>query len=127
MENLQYNQGTKNRSGSKRAASTCVLSAVAAATALTLGPASAQAEDAAPPSRIDALFNLEFSNEYLTPRGMIVHDKGLTFQPLVLGLVNLYRGDSFINDVTFVPGVWNDFSTSQVSVHAPYGSSPKTT
>jgi len=62
----------------------------------------------------------------LTPRGMLVHEDGLTFQMLVLGLVNLYKGDTFINDVTLVPGIWNDFSTEGVSVHAPFGSSPKT-
>lgn len=103
--------------------STCVSVAMIVA---VFSLAKLKAADAPPPSRINALFNLEFSNEYLTPRGMIVHDQGLTFQPLLLGLVNLYRGDSFINDVTFVPGVWNDFSSSPVSVHAPFGSKPKT-
>src|SRR5579859_3234610 len=126
MENLQYKPGAKTRKASKRAASTCVLGAVTAATTLAMAPTIAKAQAAAAPSRVDALFNLEFSNEYLTPRGMIVHDKGLTLQPLLIGLVNLYKGDSFINSVTFVPGVWNDFSSSGVSVHAPYGSLPKT-
>ena len=103
------------------------------AAALTLIAASklpcapVRAADGPPPSRLDALVNLELSNEYLTPRGMIVHDKGLTFQPLVLGFANLYKGDGLINGVTFVPGVWSDFSTSPVSVHAPFGSEPKTT
>ena len=126
MENLLYKHGTKDGKVSKRAASACVLGAVAAATSLTMVPGNALAQEAAAPSRVDALFNLEFSNEYLTPRGMIVHDKGLTLQPLLLGLVNLYKGDSFINNITFVPGVWNDFSSSGVSVHPPFGSTPKT-
>lgn len=126
MENLQYKPGAKNRKASKRAASTCVLGAVAAATTFTIAPNNAAAGDTPPPSRVDALFNLEFSNEYVTPRGMIVHDKGLTLQPLLIGLVDPYKSDSFINSVTFVPGVWNDFSSSGVSVHAPYGSLPKT-
>lgn len=77
-------------------------------------------------SRVNALMNFEFSDKYLTPRGMIVHDDGLTFQQLTLGLFNLYKGDSFINDVTLVGGVWNDFSTEGVSEHAPFGSNPKT-
>lgn len=64
-----------------------------------------------PPSRVNLLMNFEFADKYLTPRGMIVHEKGLTFQHLLLGLVNVYKGDSFINDVTLVPGIWNDFST----------------
>src|SRR6266849_4222805 len=86
-----------------------------------------QAADAPPPpSRVDALVNFEFADKYLTPRGMLVHESGLTFQMLVLGLVNVYKGDTFINDITLVPGVWNDFSSKGVSVHAPFGSSPKT-
>jgi len=85
-----------------------------------------QAADAPPPSRVDALVNFEFADKYLTPRGMIVHDDGLAFQMLVLGLVNLYKADTFINDITLVPGVWNDFSTKGVSIHPPFGSKPKT-
>ena len=81
---------------------------------------------APPPSRTDALVNFEFSDKYLTPRGMIVHDSGLDFQNLVLGFFNLYKSDSFISDVTVIPGVWNDFSSDGVSIHAPFGSSPKT-
>ncbi|HTH46477.1 MAG TPA: hypothetical protein VMB21_03100, partial [Candidatus Limnocylindria bacterium] len=62
----------------------------------------------------------------VTPRGMLVRDKGLTVEPLFLAFVNLYKSESFINDVTLVGGVWNDLGTSQVSVHGPYGSQPKT-
>jgi hypothetical protein len=122
MENVPYAAETRRLAAA-------LLGALAAATGLILAPAEAIAEDAAaapPPSRVDALFNLEFSNEYLTPRGMIVHDKGLTLQPLVIGLVDLYKSDCFINSLTFVPGVWNDFSSSGVSIHPPFGSSPKT-
>ncbi len=83
-----------------------------------------RAED--PPSRVHALLNFEFSDKYLTPRGMIVHEDGLTFQQLALGFFNIYSGDSFINDFTLVGGVWNDFSSSGVSKNAPFGSEPKT-
>jgi hypothetical protein len=126
MENVPNKRATTSKNASKKTGSTCLLGAVAAATTLTMVPASTRAADAPPPSRVDALFNLEFANEYVTPRGMIVHDKGLTLQPLLIGLVDLYHSDSFINSVTFVPGVWNDFSSSGVSIHAPYGSNPKT-
>ncbi len=95
---------------------------LAAGATATVSPA--QAEDA--PSRVHALFAVELANEYVTPRGMLVRDKGLTVEPLFLTFVNLYKGDSFINDVTLVGGVWNDLGTSQVSVHGPYGSQPKT-
>jgi len=57
------------------------------------------------------LYNLEFANEYVTPRGMIVRDKGVTFQPLFLTFANLYKGEGFLNDVTLVLGVWNDFGS----------------
>lgn len=116
---------SKTKSKTSRAAKQCALGTLAAsAAALALAPSVIHAEDA--PSRVNFLANFEFSNEYLTPRGMIVHDQGLAIQPLLLGLVNVYHGDSFINDVTLVPGVWNDFATKPVSEHAPFGSDPKT-
>src|SRR4051794_19985276 len=95
-----------------------VVSLLGGLTALNV--VSTHASDAPPPSRVDALLNFEFSDKYLTPRGMIVHEKGLTFQQLALGFFNVYKGDSFINDFTLVGGVWNDFSSSGVSVHAPF-------
>lgn len=108
------------------ASSKYVLGALAALAALPLAATEARADGPPPPSRVNALVNFEFSDKYLTPRGMIVHDHGLAFQTLVLGLVNVYKGDGFINDVTLVPGVWNDFSSEGVSIHPPFGSQPKT-
>src|SRR5258708_23026979 len=99
---------------------------LAAALSVSAFLLTSRAADAPPPSRVDALVNFEFSDKYLTPRGMLVHESGLTCQMLVVGLVNLYKGDTFINDVTLVPGIWNDFSTKGVSVHPPFGTNPKT-
>jgi hypothetical protein len=83
--------------------------------------------EAPPPgSRINLLLNVEFASEYVTPRGMIVRDDGLTIQPLLLAFVNLYKGDGFINSLKFVGGVWNDFGTDGVSIHPPFGSGDKT-
>jgi hypothetical protein len=73
------------------------------------GPA-LMAEDAPPPSKVHALFNLEFSDKYLTPRGMIVQDQGLVFQPLFLAFASIYSSDNF--SITAVGGVWNCFGTS---------------
>jgi len=88
-----------------------------AAAALPLA-GTANAEEAVtppppPPSRVHALVNFEFSDKYLTPRGMIVQNEGLVFQPLVLGFANLYNGeeDDFLKSVTLVGGVWNCFGT----------------
>ncbi|MBC8001185.1 MAG: hypothetical protein H7X97_01240 [Opitutaceae bacterium] len=75
----------------------------------------AAAEAAAPPpppSRLNVLVNFEFSDKYLTPRGMIVQDEGVVFQPLILGFANVYKDDSFLNDVTLVGGFWNCFGSS---------------
>src|SRR6266567_6432667 len=128
MENLMYETNAEHKITPRRKNLSTQRSAIGVALLVNLAllARNTQAGDAAPPSRVNVLFNMEFSNEYLTPRGMIVHDKGLTFQPLLLGLVDLYKSDSFINSLTFVPGVWNDFSSSGVSIHPPFGSQPKT-
>ncbi len=100
------------------------LIAVAALPALITAPVQIVAEDA--PSRVHALVAATFANEYVTPRGMLVRDKGLTAQPLFLTFVNLYKDESWITDITLVGGVWNDLGTTSVSVHGPFGSKPKT-
>jgi hypothetical protein len=92
-----------------------------------------QATNAIPPapapSRIHELVNLNFANEYVTPRGMILHqqsDQGLTFQPLLLTLINLYQDNGFINSLDFDGGAWADFDSTGVAVNPPYGSRPRT-
>jgi len=105
----------KNRKA-QRATQAALLGGLAAA-ALPFAAETAQAEDAVapapPPSKVNVLVNFEFSDKYLTPRGMIVQDEGLVFQPLVLGFANLYAGekDDLLNSVTLVGGVWNCFGT----------------
>ena len=91
---------------------TCALAAATAASAL-LTPATLA--DDGPASRVNALVNFEFSTHYLTPRGMIVQDSGLVFQPLVLGFFNAYKGDGFINNFTIVGGVWNCFGSEGIA------------
>lgn len=104
MKNTKPNYKTTTN-----AASTCVLGALAMAAALPM--TTAQAEDA-PPSKVHALLNFEFSNRYLTPRGMVVQDTGLVFQQLALGFFNLYGSDNF--SATLVGGVWNCFGTERL-------------
>lgn len=101
-----------------------LLGALAVAAPLVTASVRADDEPPPPPSKFHALFAFEFANEYVTPRGMLVRDQGLTVQPLFLGLLSLYSGDSFINSVTLIPGVWNDLGTHSISVHAPYNSQP---
>ncbi len=108
------NPSVKPQLAKASSAASIVLGALAVA-ALPLGTNTARAEDA--PSRVHALVNFEFANEYVTPRGMIVRDQGVTIQPLLLGFVNVYHGDSFINSVTLIPGVWNDLGTKSLPIH----------
>lgn len=90
-----------------------LFTAAAAAALLGHAQARAQAEEPAP-SRVNALLNFEFSDKYLTPRGMIVQNSGLVFQQLTLGFFNLYKGDAIVNNVTLVGGVWNCFGTARL-------------
>jgi hypothetical protein len=114
--------------------------ALAAFTAASLATAPAYAHDAKEMlsksvvepatlggAKVNLLLNVEFSDSYVTPRGQIVRDDGLTIQPLLLAFLTLHESDSsLISSFKFVGGVWNDYGTAAVSEHAPYGSNPKT-
>jgi hypothetical protein len=78
-------------------------------------------------AKVDLLLNFEFSDKYVTPRGQIVRDKGVTIQPLLLAFLDLYKSDkTFFNDFKIVGGIWNDFGSSAVAKHPPFGSKPDT-
>jgi hypothetical protein len=109
MNKPQTYSSADTKASSPNLATRYVLGALAVAAALPLSDVTALAEDA-PPSRAHALVNFEFSDKYLTPRGMIVQNEGLIFQNLVLGFFNLYGSDTF--SATLVGGVWNCFGTS---------------
>ena len=115
-----------NSFGGRLAPALLILLILAAAAPPAVVAAEVEAAAAPPPSRVHALLNFEFSDQYLTPRGMIVHEDGLTFQQLALMFANVYSGECFFSDFTLVGGVWNDFSSDGVSVHPPFGSKPKT-
>lgn len=70
------------------------------------------AEIPPPSSSMHVFFQNEFSDHYITPRGLNVEDKGLVWQPLLILLVDLYSANSgFLTDVTLAPGVWNSIHT----------------
>ncbi len=60
-------------------------------------------------SFIHAFLQLQLSNYYITPRGLIVEDEGLVFQPLFLLLLDLYKWgpDSIVNRIGLTVGTWN--------------------
>ena len=105
-----------------RRASSLVLATTAAA---LFAGSFAQAQEAPPPSRLHALVGLTFADKYLTPRGMIVQDEGLTIQTLFLGFLDVYDGkpDAFLSDVTLVGGFWSDYATDGIPENLGPGSS----
>lgn len=57
--------------------------------------------------RVNGLVQLEFSDHYITPRGLDVENQGVVFQPLALLFWDLYKGPGFLSDVSLTTGVWN--------------------
>lgn len=68
------------------------------------------------PSAIHGFFDYSLKNAYITPRGLLVTNKGETMQ-ILSGLVfDLYDDKTgVVNNVSFIGGVWNDIALSQNS------------
>jgi hypothetical protein len=65
-------------------------------------------------ARVHGLLNLEFSDHYITPRGLNVENQGLVFQPLLLIFWDLYSSKTgFLEDITLTTGVWNSIHTRE--------------
>jgi hypothetical protein len=95
----------------------------AAAFGLAFGLSAAHAADLwkappAPPAPssldIHGFFDLTFANDYITPRGLLVTNTGLTTQVLTGLVLDLYKNPmGFVNDVSFTMGTWNDLWSDQ--------------
>ena len=95
-------------------------SALVVATALSLGALGSVASAAdlklkAPPPPpsvpldIHYFADVTFLNDYITPRGLLVTNTGLTTQILTGISLDLYKDKmGFINDISINGGVWND-------------------
>jgi hypothetical protein len=87
-------------------------SAAALFSALT-GASAAWADDPAPLA-IHGFGDFQIGNDYLTPRGLLVTNKGVTIQVLGGLVFDVYQAPSSpINDIAIVAGVWNDLDTAQ--------------
>jgi hypothetical protein len=63
---------------------------------------------------VHGFFDLTFSNDYITPRGLLVTNTGLTTQALMGLVFDIYKNPGgFINDVSVVFGTWNDLWSKQ--------------
>lgn len=93
-----------------------LLSRTLAALALTLGAGAQSAQsaqaDAAPGSAIHGFMGMQLKTDYITPRGLWVHDDGAALQ-IVNGLV-FVTGESS----SLVIGTWNDINVW--NQHDPY-------
>lgn len=68
--------------------------------------------DTPPASKIHLFLQNEFSDKYLTPRGLLVENEGMIWQPLAILLIDVYSSDKgFLTDATIAPGVWNSVHT----------------
>jgi hypothetical protein len=66
------------------------------------------------PLDVHGFFDLTFANDYITPRGLLVTNTGLTTQALMGLVFDLYKNPmGFINDVSVTVGTWNDLWSQQ--------------
>jgi hypothetical protein len=85
------------------------------------GPASAadlklKAPPPPPPEPLDihGFVDVTITNDYITPRGLLVNNKGLTTQYLMGLVLDVYKDKTgFINDISFTGGIWNDLWSLQ--------------
>src|SRR5580700_10874550 len=98
----------------KRVAAACVGAALSLAIT-SLGSGASAADP--PPLDIHGFFDVTFANDYITPRGLLVTNTGLTTQ-IVNGLTfSLYKNpDSWINSFSVTVGTFNDLWSRQNSV-----------
>lgn len=110
---MKLNTSTLRRTLIALAASPCLLASstlIAGTTPAAKNPT--PVETPPPASSIHALLQLDFSDHYITPRGLNVENEGMVFQPLFLVFWDLYNDkNSLIQDVTLTTGVWSSFHT----------------
>src|SRR6195256_2043187 len=102
-----------------------VIAAGAMSVAIACGSAGALAADLTavkaapaplPPPGLDihGFFDLSFKNDYITPRGLLVTNTGLTTQALMGLALDVYKDKGgFINLVSVYGGFWNDVWSKQ--------------
>jgi hypothetical protein len=67
-------------------------------------------ENAAPPA-VHGFNDLTFKNDYITPRGLLVTNKGLTIQAVNGFVANAYHSaQGPLDDINFITCVFNDIN-----------------
>jgi hypothetical protein len=67
-------------------------------------------------SAIHGYVDNEVKSAHITPRGLVIADKGVELQPTGALVFDLYEGKGFLDKVTATAGVWNSLNTS---LHIP--------
>jgi hypothetical protein len=63
---------------------------------------------------IHGFFDVSFKNNYITPRGLLVTNTGLTTQVLTGLVLDIYKNpNGLINDISVYGGFWNDLWSKQ--------------
>jgi len=74
-------------------------------------PSLAMAQDSAPSPVVHGFNDFTFKNDYITPRGLLVTNKGLTIQAVNGFAANMYHSaEGPLNDINFVTGIFNDIN-----------------
>ena len=79
---------------------------------ITLTPQTGATQGKEPPF-VSGLLDLRLSNDYLTPRGLIVENSGVVAQPVLLLFFNLYEGEGPLSNVTATLGMFNSVHSKQ--------------
>lgn len=104
---MESERGTGDERGVKRAGWRRTLVRFAAAILVELGSVYAVHADDAPGSAIHGFGSFQLSNDYITPRGLLVTDEGVTGQ--ILGGLVFVLPDNF----SIVAGAWNDIDSGR--------------
>lgn len=107
---------SKRKSGLGLLAGAVALIALAAAPAKSADLNVYKAPPTPPDQTLDihGFFDVSFKNDYITPRGLLVTNTGLTVQVLTGLVLDVYKDpNGFINKVSLVGGTWNDVWSEQ--------------
>ena len=65
-------------------------------------------------SPVHFLFQSDFSDHYITPRGLDVENQGLVYQPLLLALWDIYTDkDALLSGVSLTAGMWSSIHENE--------------
>ncbi len=74
-------------------------------------PLTAMAQESAPSPAVHGFNDFTFKNDYITPRGLLVTNKGLTIQAVNGFAVNAFHSaQGPLDDINFVTGIFNDIN-----------------